>query len=75
MRFNSVFQLWDPGLFVEHQPMERNNVINYPAVFSRLKERAYQGPIILELLGNDIPQALDVCLRAREAIMRLWEEV
>jgi sugar phosphate isomerase/epimerase len=75
VHFNSVFQLWDPGVFVEHQPMERNNVINYPAVFSRLKKGNYQGPIVLELLGNDISQALDVCLRAMDGIMRLWAEV
>ena len=75
VHFNSVFQLWDPGVFVEHQPMERNNVINYPAVFGRLKARNYQGPIVLEMLGNDIPQALDVCRRAMDGIVRLWEEV
>lgn len=75
VHFNSVFQLWDPGVFVEHQPMERNNIIDYPAVFGRLKAQNYEGPIVLELLGNDISQALDVCLRARENIIRIWEEV
>ncbi len=75
VHFNSVFQLWDPGFFVEHQPMERNNVIDYPAVFSGLKGRNYHGPVVLELLGNDIPQALGVCIQARENIMRIWEEV
>ena len=54
------------GGFIEHQPVERNNVINYEAVFAGFKGINYQGPLVLELLGVDIPQALDVARRGAE---------
>ena len=63
------------GGFIEHQPVERNNVIDYEAVFSGLKGINYQGPLVLELLGIDITQALDVARRGAQIFTEIWEKV
>jgi len=74
VHMNSVLQMWSTD-YVEHQPIYRNNLINYREVFRRLKALDYQGPIVLELLGNDIPQAIQTCLEAREEVIRIWNGV
>ena len=63
------------GGFIEHQPVERNDVINYEAVFAGLKGVNYQGPLVLELLGIDIAQALDVARRGSEIFTEIWERM
>jgi len=59
----------------EHQPIERNNVLDYHKIFGKLKVQRYKGPYILELQAIDIPKAIDVCLRAREFICKLYREI
>jgi sugar phosphate isomerase/epimerase len=63
------------GGFIEHQPVERNDVINYEAVFAGLKGVNYQGPLVLELFGIDIAQALDVARRGAEIFTEIWEKM
>lgn len=70
---NSVRQRWNG--YTEHEPMDRNNVINYRETFKKLKEIDYPHPFILELSGNSIPMSLEICQRAKEQVMRIWEEV
>jgi sugar phosphate isomerase/epimerase len=63
------------GGFIEHQPVERNNVIDYEAVFAGLKRINYQGPLVLELLGVDIALTLDVARRGAQIFTEIWDKV
>jgi len=57
---------------MEHQPVHMNNVIDYQTVFERLREINYQGPIIIEIQGNDLKQMLIHCQEAKEMIIGIW---
>ena len=70
---NSLTQYF--GGIIEHQPLERNNILDYPRIFKVLKKENYTGPLVIEMLGKDIPQALEVAQRAKEFILNLWEKL
>jgi len=71
IHFNGVCQYW--GGFMEHVPIYRNNALDYQEIIQKMKEIEFEGPIICELQGNDIKQACEAGLEARELITRLWE--
>jgi len=71
IHFNGV--VYGSGAFIEHVPVSRNNLIDYPAVVGAVRKIGFRGPIILELHGNDIAQVIAVCLEAREMLRGLWE--
>jgi sugar phosphate isomerase/epimerase len=70
---NSVTKDWSG--FIEHQPLDRNNVIDYRAVFSALLADGFRGPYMFELRGLDIPDTIDICLRARETLAELIDSL
>ena len=57
---------------MEHTPIYRNNALDYAGIVKKMKEIAYEGPIVCELQGNDIRQACEAVLEARELIIKLW---
>ena len=69
---NGVNHYW--GGFMEHQPVHMNNVIDYQTVFEKLREVNYQGPVILEIQGNDLEQMLIHCQEAKEMITGIWNK-
>jgi len=70
---NSVTKDWSG--FIEHQPLDRNNVIDYGAVFAALLAEGFRGPYIFELRGLDIPDTIDICSRARETLTKLIDSL
>ncbi|UCH34418.1 MAG: sugar phosphate isomerase/epimerase [Armatimonadota bacterium] len=70
IHFNGVVHYW--GGFMEHVPVNRNNVIDYPAVAAAVRKVGFRGPIVFELQGNDIAQVIAVCAEAREMLRGLW---
>jgi len=71
VHFNGVVHYW--GGFMEHVPVEINNVIDYRKVIPTLKEVNFSGPIICEIQGNDIEQYIERVLEAKELITFLWK--
>ncbi len=69
VHINSVTKDWSG--FIEHQPLDRNNCIDYEAVFGALLDDGFTGPYIFELRGLDIPDTIDICLRARDTLAEL----
>lgn len=72
VHLNSVTKMWHG--YVEHQLWERNNVLDYPAIFRKLREINYEGPFIFELQGIDIPQTLNICQDAKKMFMDIWDK-
>lgn len=70
---NSVTKDWSG--FIEHQPLDRNNVIDHRAVFAALLADGFRGPYIFELRGLDIPDTIDICLRARDTLTELIDSL
>jgi len=71
VHFNGVCHYW--GGFMEHTPIYRNNALDYQGIVQKMKEIRFEGPIICELQGNDIQQACEAAVEARELILKLWE--
>jgi len=67
---NGVCHYW--GGFVEHMPVHLNNTIDYEGVYERLKALDYGGPIICEIMGPDMSEALRHCQEAKEMICGIW---
>lgn len=64
---NGVNHYW--GRFMEHQPPHMNNTVDYQLVYQKLAEIGYQGPIVCEIQGNDIPQVIQHCQECKEMIV------
>ena len=73
VHINSVTKDWSG--FIEHQPLDRNNTIDYEAVFGTLIDDGFTGPYMFELRGLDIPDTIDICLRARDTLAELIDEL
>jgi len=71
VHFNGVCHYW--GGFMEHTPIYRNNALDYQEIVQKMKEIKFGGPVICELQGNDIQQACEAVLEAKELIIKLWE--
>lgn len=71
VHFNGVCHYW--GGFMEHVPIYMNNALDYQEIIQKMKEIRFEGPIICELQGNDIQQACEAALEARELITKLSE--
>ncbi len=69
---NGVNQFWDNNMMMEHQPVHLNNTIDYQGCYERLKKDDYVGPIVCELQGQEISQAIRHCLEAKEMIVGIW---
>ena len=67
---NGVCHLWFG--FMEHLPIHLNNAIDYQGTYERLKALDYRGPIIWEIMGPDIDEALRHCQEAKEMICGIW---
>ncbi len=72
IHMNGVNHYW--GGFMEHQPVHMNNVIDYQTVFEKLREVNYQGPVILEIQGNDLEQMLIHCQQTKEMVIGIWNK-
>lgn len=70
VHMNGINHHWNK--FMEHQPPRMNNAIDYQAVFTRLKSDGFEGPIICEIQGNDLPQAIGHCQEAKDMICGIW---
>ncbi len=68
---NGVNHYW--GQYMEHQPLQLNNTIDYQRTYERLRDLGYAGPIVCELQGQDIAQVIQHCLQAKEMIAGIWE--
>ena len=68
---NGVNHYW--GRYMEHQPPHLNNTIDFQRVYERLSETGYEGPIVCEIQGNDIAQAIEHCLESKAMIVGIWE--
>lgn len=71
VHFNGVCHYW--GGFMEHVPIHRNNALDYQEIIQRMKNIGFEGPIICELQGNDIQQACEAVVEARDLIKKLWK--
>ncbi len=65
-----VFRDWS-GL-ATHEPIERNNVIDYEALLAELQTQSYDGPVICEIEGFDIENAVSHALAARAILREMW---
>jgi len=65
-----VFRNWS-GMS-SHQPVERNNVIDYDALLAELQAQNYDGPIICEIEGFDIEDTVSHALAARAILREIW---
>jgi len=68
---NSVCHYWNG--FIEHLAVNTNNTIDYQGTYERLKSLNYKGPIVCEIGGLDIQQAMQNCQQAKEMICGLWK--
>jgi len=73
VHINGVLKDWSG--FSEHQPINRNNVIDYEAVVAQLKGQGFEGPLMCELQGFDIEDAVSNALAARALFIELWERL
>jgi sugar phosphate isomerase/epimerase len=67
---NGVNQYW--GRYMEHQPPHLNNTLDFPTTYHRLRDDGYPGPIVCEIQGQDIPQAIRHCQESKQMICGLW---
>ncbi|MFA6715145.1 MAG: sugar phosphate isomerase/epimerase family protein [Victivallaceae bacterium] len=67
---NSVTKMWHG--YTEHEPWERNNVLDYPGIFAKLQEVGYEGPFVFELQGISLRQTIEVCRRAKDMFLNTW---
>lgn len=67
---NGVNHYW--GRYMEHQPPDMNNMIDFQGVYTKLKEAGYTGPIVCEIQGQDIPQMIRHCQESKEMIVGIW---
>ncbi|MDD5698755.1 MAG: sugar phosphate isomerase/epimerase [Victivallaceae bacterium] len=73
VHLNSVTKMWHG--YVEHQPWDRNNVLDYPQILQKLRDIAYAGPFIFELQGIDVAQTLKICKKAQKMFLDIWNEL
>lgn len=71
VHFNSACQYF--GGILDHQPISRNNALDYQYLIPAIRDTGFTGPIICELQGNDIQQTIENCLEAKQLITGLWE--
>ena len=67
---NGVNHYW--GKYMEHQPPHLNNTIDFQGTYQRLRDDGYQGPIVCEIQGMDIPQVIRHCQQSKDMICGLW---
>jgi len=67
---NGINHYW--GGYMEHQPPHLNNMIDFQQTYERLREIGYQGPIVCEIQGQDIAQAIQHCQQSKEMIVGIW---
>ena len=60
--------------FLYHVPVQMNNAINFNDIMLKIKDINFDGPIICEILGNNIQQVLKANQEAKDIIIKLWEE-
>jgi len=65
-----VFRNWQ-GL-VPHQPVERNNVVDYELLLGELRAQDYQGPIVGDIEGLDIEDVVSHVLAGRAILSETW---
>ncbi len=58
----------------DHQPLDRNNIIDFPRVISELKATGFAGPFVFELMGNDVATVLAYCRQGKDRLVELWGE-
>jgi len=64
---------WTAGSSIlDHQGFDEGTFLDMRAIFRRLKEVNYDGPIIFEIIGPYARQALEKCKRAKEIVMEAW---
>lgn len=68
---NGVNYFW--GNYMEHQAPHLNNTIDFQGVYERLRDEAYDGPIICEIMGHDIEQGIAHCQESKDMIVSIWE--
>jgi len=56
---------------VQHRSFEDNTCLDMKAIFGKLKEMGYQGPIILEILESTAEKVIDSCVRAKDMIREI----
>jgi sugar phosphate isomerase/epimerase len=59
----------------DHQPIERNNLIDYEAVLAELHSQGFEGPLVCEIQGLDIENAVSHALAARALLSVIWERL
>jgi len=67
---NGVNHYW--GRYMEHQPPHLNNMLDFPATYTRLRDDGYAGPIVCEIQGQDIGQVIRHCQESKDMIVGLW---
>ena len=73
VHINGVLKDWSG--FTEHQPVDRNNVIDYEDTVAALKEIGFAGPLQCELQGFDIADATKHALAARDRFNAIWSDL
>ncbi len=68
---NGVNHYWNR--YMEHQPPHLNNMIDFQRTYRRLREAGFGGPIVCELMGQDIAQTIEFSREAKEMIVGLWD--
>jgi hypothetical protein len=61
------------GRYMEHQPLNMNNMIDFQGTYTMLKEIGNSGPIVCEIQGQDIAQVISHCHESKRMIVGIWE--
>lgn len=59
----------------DHQPLERNNLIDYELVLAELRAQGFDGPLVCEMHGLDIEDAVSHALAARALLSDICERL
>ncbi len=68
---NGVNHYWNG--YMEHQPPHLNNMIDFQHTYERLRDTGFEGPIVCEMMGQDIAQTIEFSQEAKEMIVGIWE--
>ena len=67
---NGVNHYW--GRYMEHQPPQLNNMIDFQRTYERLRDDRYPGTIVCEIQGQDITQVIRHCRQSKDMISGIW---